>query len=255
MTLALLSLWTLLRMGLIDEVQSDPSWLFVRFIPIAAMFFILATTLERFRCQADSRYFYPLAVIFTFAVFTGLALNDKNNVNLEMLENALPFTLGQHAYLFIINAGYYVVLQFLAQNFGSAQMRSVAKAFRFVIPGHVMTSCLVLGLDATDRWESAMDPALRLEARTFEFLLPAIACFFVFWSISKQMKNYLAMGLLFLAIGVVRMQLNVFKDDQALWPLVLVTVGVILMFTAANFAPLKLSITSLAKFFRRRVKS
>jgi hypothetical protein len=53
---------------------------------------------------------------------------------------------------------------------------------------------------------------MRLEARLFELLLPLVACGCVFASIPKQMKNFLSTGL-------------------------------VLMLTAARYAPLKLALT------------
>jgi hypothetical protein len=116
----------------------------------------------------------------------------------------------------------------------------VAKAFRFVLPGHVLTSLLLLGLAATERWQSSpADNGMRLEARVFEVLLPVAAAVFVFSSIPKQMKNFFATGLLFLAIGIVRLQQNFLKDHSA-WPLSLLVAGVVLMLSAANYPPLRM---------------
>jgi hypothetical protein len=83
---------------------------------------------------------------------------------------------------------------------------------------------------------------MRLEARLFEVLLPVVACGFVFGSIPKQMKNFFATGLFFLAIGVVRLQQNLLKD-KALWPAGLLVAGLVLMLAAARYAPLKLALT------------
>jgi hypothetical protein len=47
----------------------------------------------------------------------------------------------------------------------------------------------------------------------FEVLLPVVVCLFVFGSVRKQMKNFFATILLFLAIGIVRLQQDLFKHD------------------------------------------
>jgi serine/threonine-protein kinase len=247
--LALLCLTTLLRMGLLDWINYSPEWFFLRLIPVAILFFITAIALEVLRFPADSRYFYPLAVFFIFAAFTGLALTEYPNS--KLLEDLLPFTLGQHEYLFIINALYYLCLQSLTEAFGSPQMRSLSKVFRLVIPGHVMTSLFLLGLSATDRWhQHPQDVGLHFEARVFEVLLPAVACAFVFGSISKQMKNYLVFGLIFVLVGIVRLQQNLF-EDRAVWPISLLIAGTILMFVAAKYPPIRLSIKNLRNSFRK----
>ena len=76
----------------------------------------------------------------------------------------------------------------------------------------------------------------------FEWLLPAVACVFVFASIPRQMKNFFASGLFFLAIGVYRLQQQVFPG-RAFWPVVLLASGLALMLTARNYAPLKVALS------------
>ena len=53
------------------------------------------------------------------------------------------------------------------------------------------------------------------------------------------MKNFLATGLLFLAIGLVRLQRDLFAG-RAAWPALLLTLGLLLMVAAANYAPIRL---------------
>jgi len=95
----------------------------------------------------------------------------------------------------------------------------------------VMTSLLLLGMDAKSH----------LEARVLEWMLPAVACVFVFASIPRQMKNFFASGLLFFAIGVYRLQQNVFPG-RAIWPVLLLTAGLTLMVAAANYAPIRVAL-------------
>jgi serine/threonine protein kinase len=238
---ALVALTTLLRLGMLEWIENDPGRPYFYLIPCALLFLALGMALERLRATSDSRYFYPIAVVFTMVALTGVVTFHEPYA--KWLNSAAPWTRGQLEYLFILNAGLYFALQTLCERFRSAQMRAVAKAFRFLIPGHVMTSLLLLGLEATARWEkSPANGAMRLEARLFELLLPLVACGFVFGSIPKQMKNFFATGLLFLAIGIVRLQQNFFKD-KALWPAGLLAVGLVLMLAAARYAPLKLALT------------
>jgi hypothetical protein len=116
----------------------------------------------------------------------------------------------------------------------------VGKSFRFVIPGHVMTSLLLLGVWAGEAKRTG-------EARLFEWLLPAVACAFVFASIPRQMKNFFVSGLVFFAIGVYRLQQNVFPD-RAAWPVALLATGLLLMIAATNYAPLKVGLSRLLKW-------
>jgi hypothetical protein len=223
---------------MMEFVPDDPGWLYFRLLPLAAIYFAAAMTLEWKQHAEDSRYFYPVAVISVLAAMSGLAAQHQSWA--DWLKRALPWTRGQVEYLFILNAGIYYALHGICERFQTSQMRTVAKTFRFVVPGHVMTSLLLLGIEATKRWDAApAGAALRTEARALEFLLPAVACLFVFWSIPKQMKNYLATGLLFLAIGLVRLQQDFFKD-RAEWPIALLLAGTLLMFSAARYPAIKL---------------
>lgn len=119
-------------------------------------------------------------------------------------------------------------------------MRGVAKAFRFVLPGHVLISLFLLGLAAGEK------PEWRGEERVFEILLPVSAVAFVLLSIPKQMKNFLVSGLLFLALGLVRLQRDLWRD-QGLWPALLLAAGLCLMGLAAEYTRLKLILRRLRR--------
>jgi serine/threonine protein kinase len=237
--LALFSLTTLLRLGMLDWVDHDPGKTYLHLIPIALIFFAIAIVLERMGSSDDSRYFYPVAIAFTFIALTGVAADHDPYA--KWLLSVAPWTRGQIEYLFIINAGIYWGLQQICERFNTSQMRMVARTFRFVIPGHVMTSILLLGLAASDLWNQSPDKiAMRHEARIFEVLLPIVACAFVYGSIPKQMKNFFATGLLFLAIGVVRLQHD-WLNNRASWPLSLILIGIVLMLGATQYLAFRLA--------------
>jgi hypothetical protein len=237
---ALLCLVTLLRMGMLEWLHQELGKFYLRLIPFAFLFFVIAIALERIRREADSRYFYPIAVIFTYGALSGVAAYHKPFA--DWLKSFAPWTRGQVEYFFILNAAIYLALNMLFEGSHTTQMRAVAKSFRFVIPGHVMTSLLMLGLAASDLWDkSPKDIAFKHEARIFEFLLPVVACLFVFGSIPKHMKNFLASGLVFLAIGIVRLQQDFFKN-RAAWPVLLLWAGVLLMAAAANYSSIRMAL-------------
>lgn len=251
LVLAVMTAWlcmvTLLRMGLLEWLDTDPGKFYFRLIFVALLFFVSAFAVEHARFPNDSRYFYPLAVVFTFAALSGVAAVHKPYQ--EWLESTFPWTRGQIEYPFIINAAIYMVLQAVCDRFPSAQMRAVAKAFRFAVPGHVLTSLLFLGLGATERWEGHLeDLSMKREARVFEILVPVMACAFVYGSIRKQMKNYFVVGMIFLAIGLVRLQQDIFKQ-QSRWPIVLLILGSLLMVTATRYSAIKMAV---ARLVRRR---
>lgn len=236
---------TLLRMGLLQWIDSDPGKPYLELMPYALLFFLAGIAIEQLQYAADSRYFYSVAVLATFVSLSGVALYHEPYA--QWLKRVAPRTRGQLEYLFIINAAIYLLLQTVCERLPLAQMRAVAKTFRFVIPGHVLTSLLLLGLAASDLWDkSTQSAALRHEARFFEVLLPLVACLFVFGSIPKQMKNFLATGLLFLAIGIVRLEQDLFKEHAA-WPLSLLLTGLLLMFAATHYSPLRMTLTRLVR--------
>jgi hypothetical protein len=230
---AALSLVTLLRMGLLEWWESDPGKVFFHLLPVALIFFTAAFVLERRKLASDSRYFYPLAVAFTYVALSGVAAMHEPYQ--KWLSASFPWTRGQIEYLFLVNAALYVALQWISDRIPTPQMRAVAKAFRFVLPGHVLISLLLLGLSASAK------PEWRGEAWTFQVLLPLAALAFVFGSVPKQMKNFFVSGLVFLAVGLVRLQRDLLRD-QPWWPVALLLAGLALMAAAARYPALKMAV-------------
>ena len=231
---ALWCLTTLLRMGLLDWLDHDPGRFYFHLLPCAALFMAAGFGLERLGLAEDSRYFYPFAVAFTWAALSGVATFHEPYA--RWLKATAPWTRGQIEYLFIANAAIYFALDRICSRLPSAQVHVVGWAFRFVIPGHVMTSLFLLGLNANSPFEQ----------RVFDWLLPAVACLFAFLSIPRQMKNFFASGLLFFAVGVFRLQQDVFPGRGA-WPVLLLASGLALMIAAANYAPLRLAAARLLR--------
>jgi di/tricarboxylate transporter len=89
---------------------------------------------------------------------------------------------------------------------------------------------------------------MKREARLFEILVPVMACAFVYGSIRKQMKNYFVVGMIFLAIGLVRLQQDIFKQ-QSRWPILLLILGALLMVSATRYSAIKMAV---ARMVRRR---
>jgi hypothetical protein len=233
---ALLCLVTLLRMGVLE--WDNPGRIYLYLIPWAVLFFAAGFAVEHFHFPDDARYFYPVAAVFTLAGLSGVAYQHADYA--DWLKRVAAWTHGRREYLFIINAGIYFVLQAVCDRFSSPHIRNVAKWYRLVIPGHVMTSLLLLGMAASSEGRLG-------EAHVFEVLLPIVACCFVFLSIPKQMKNFLASGLVFLAIGIVWLQLKWIKQDYATWPVFLLVAGFALMLAAANYAALRMVVQRLRR--------
>lgn len=235
---AMLSWVSLLRMGMVDWINDEDQTgrIFLRLIPFALLFFAVAMILEYLRRENDSRYFYPVAVVFTYTALSGVAAYHKPLA--DWLLDTFPWTRGQVEYFFIVNAAIYYGLQKLCESLHTSQMRSVAKSFRFVLPGHVMVALLLLGIEASRLWNrSPQNFAMRREARIFEFLLPIVGTIFVFGSVPKQMKNFFISGMVFVAIGIDRLQQDYFQD-RAVWPIFLLVMGALLMIVAANYSTL-----------------
>jgi hypothetical protein len=230
---ALLCLDTLLRMGLLEWIENDPGRFYFQLLPFALAFLVAGYVVERLGHPSDSRYLYPIALAFMLTAFTGIAAAHQPWA--DWLRSAAPWTRGQHEYLFLANAGVYYVLQLACERISTAHLRAVAQVLRFAIPGHVMTSLLLLGVAASDRWLGPPANVVnRGEARLFEFLLPVVAVAFVFASLSRQMKNYFVWGLGFLAIGLIRLEQDFFRG-RASWPVALLALGLALMLTASRY--------------------
>lgn len=168
----------------------------------------------------------------------------------EWLERTFPSTRGQLEYLFIINAAIYFVLQWICEKVFSPQTRVVAKAFRFAVPGHVLTSVALLELAAIDRWHEKMgDLALKHEPRLFEYLLPALAVLFVYGSIWEQMKNYFVVGILYLAAALILLQTDPF-EGRARLSIFLLILGIAGMYGATRYSSMKMA---LARLLRKHV--
>lgn len=235
---ALFFLASMLRLGLLEWLETDQGRLFFYCLPVALAYLGGGFILEKVKKSSDSPYLFGHAVVFTYAGLSGVALYHKPYA--EWLKNNLPWTRGDLEYLFILNAGLYFLLQLFCEHSPSAQMRTVAKAYRFVIAGHILVPLLLLGLSSTDRWNK--NPAnliLRNEAWSFEILLPLAALVIFLFSIPKQTRNYTFTGLIFLAIGIIRLSQDLLKNS-ALWPLSLMIAGLGLMLVAAYYAPLRL---------------
>ena len=240
----------LLRLGLIDWLDKDPGRPYFFLIPAAIVALGCGIVLERLRLTDDSRYIYPFFVAFAYVALSGLAAFHEPYR--AWLKSTFWWTQGQIEYLFIINGLLYVILNRIFDLPGSAQLRAVSKAFRFVIPGHLLISIFLLGLAATDRANAADWKTGAFEARLFEFLLPSAAAIFVFSSIPKQMKNFLASGLLFLAIGAVRLQEGFLRDGAKL-PIILLVGGMAMMLAAARYTPLKMTFSRWRTAILRRL--
>jgi hypothetical protein len=84
------------------------------------------------------------------------------------------------------------------------------------------------------------------EARTFEILLPIAACLFIFGSIRKQMKNFFVSGMIFLAIGILTWQVDLF-ERQSRWPILLLILGALLMVSATRYSAIKMAVARLIR--------
>jgi hypothetical protein len=156
-----------------------------------------------------------------------------------MAGSKFSWTHGQVEYLFLINGAIYFSLDRFCERTASAQLHTVGKSFRFLLPSHVMLPVLGIGMAALEQKRLG-------EARLFEWMLPAIAFAFVFGSIPRQMKNFFISGLVFFAVGVYRLQQNVFPD-QAIWPVTLLATGLLLMIAATNYAVIRVGLRRLRR--------
>lgn len=76
--------------------------------------------------------------------------------------------------------------------------------------------------------------------RTFEVILPCVAAAFVYLSIPRQMKNFFVWGMVFLAIGIVDLQNDIFADRRG-WLVTLMMTGLLVMVLATHYAGFRMA--------------
>src|SRR5258708_29540602 len=113
----------------------------------------------------------------------------------------------------------------------------------------MFTPRLLLWFNGYGRWKYDLENLVKKgEAGILEYLLPAVACVFIFGSIRKQMKNFFVSGMLFLAAGIVMWQLDLFENESR-WPIFLLIVGALVMVMATRYSTIKMAV---ARIVRRR---
>jgi hypothetical protein len=228
---ALVCVIWLLQRGLLEWIGDEDlvSRIFTNMIPISLLFFLLGMVIERLRFPGDSRYFYPVAVGFTWITLTGLAATHMGY--LERVDAWWPEVIRmRREYLFLVNAGIYFALQWVCDRIPWNQLHAVARAFRFVIPTHVLLALWSL--------ERSTD-ASQLEIRILEVTLLCVAATFVYLSIPRQMKNFFVWGMLFIAIGIVDLQNDIFADRRG-WLVSLMMAGLLVMLLSTHYAGFRL---------------
>jgi hypothetical protein len=82
-----------------------------------------------------------------------------------------------------------------------------------------------------------------------EVLLLVVACAFVYFSIPRQMKNFFVWGMIFVAVGIVDLQNDFFKDSRT-WLLSLLTSGFLIMIMATHYAGVRMAVARWIKGWR-----
>lgn len=134
-------------------------------------------------------------------------------------------------YSFIINGIVYLIVGFIAdRSKRSRWLRRIATVLFWLTPTHVLVPIFFLAYDRegivlTGNWT------------LFELLLPAGAIFFVFASVPKQMKSFFFSGLFYVALSVIQLTDEHFKNRFS-WPVLLVVTGFTLILIAWRFPAL-----------------
>jgi hypothetical protein len=243
---ALLCAVQLLRWGLLEWHHNE---LYIHLLPFAFLFFVIGMIVEQMGFPNDSRYFYPIAVALIWSALTGIAAYHEGY--LRFVNSIWPSQIdNQREYLFLVNASIYMVLQAVCRRMPLAQIRSVGQAFHWVIPSHVFVSLAMLNLTAMNNWGKHGDHpdlSFRFEARFFEVLIPCIAVLFVFRSIPRQKKNYFVWGMIFVALGIIQLQQELFEGYRA-WLISLILGGLAIMFASNHYSAIRIAVS---RWFRR----
>lgn len=235
---AMLCVLFIAQSGLLEWLETDPGKVYLHLIPVAALFYLFAYLVERWRFSEDARYLYPFGFFFTIIALSGIALfHDPLR---EWMRTAFPFTRGQTEYLFLANALIFWLLQHLFFSIKTPLADVAGKCFRFILPGHVLIALYTLSDSAMKLATNPDNPeAYQFQSETtwLIYLLPVVSSIFVFSSICKQMKNFLISGFIFLFIGCYRLQKYEFHHASFL-PVILLFSGFAFMIFSAEHPPL-----------------
>src|SRR5258708_29795385 len=109
----------------------------------------------------------------------------------------------------------------------------------------MFTPRLLLWFNGYGRWKYDLENLVKKgEAGILEYLLPAVACLFIFGSIRKQMKNFFVSGMVFLAAGIVLWQFDLFEKESR-WTIFLLILGALLMVVATPYSTIKLAVARI----------
>src|SRR6202035_5279558 len=87
---ALLCLDVLLRTGLLEWIENDPGNFYFHLMPFAILFLAAGYLVERLGHAADSRYLYPIALVFTLTAMSGVAAQHQPWA--DWLKSTAPWT-------------------------------------------------------------------------------------------------------------------------------------------------------------------
>jgi len=131
------------------------------------------------------------------------------------------------AYSLIINGVIYFTLGMLAdRSKKSYWLHRIAPLLFWLTPTHVLAP--IVYFMSEKKWEWFLLPA---GWTLSELVLALSALFFVFTSVPKQMKSFLFSGLFYMAVSVVWLTQEHFKE-KFFWPIILASVGLILTLIA-----------------------
>ncbi len=200
------------------------------FLIPAAILFCLALLLD---LKQKQMYLAGPLYIFSVAVFLlSLTVIARYGPTRQWLGwQSVDNVENEIKYSFMMNGLVYLIVGFLAdRSKRSRWLRRIATLLFWLTPTHVLVPLFLLALER----EGAV---LAGTWTLFEVLLPIGAIFFVFASVPKQMKSFFFSGLFYLALSVIQLTYEHFKN-RFYWPVLLAVIGFALTLAAWRFPAL-----------------
>jgi serine/threonine protein kinase len=230
--LAFLALLTTLYLiaGMVKEPWSSDI-IAGRYLYPGIVFFILGMILDKYRYAT---YAWPLCgfgLLMVVACLSLIAASDKTlfhwllapstgGISLydQFLDWCFEGIKEMKVFSFICNGVFYLCLAKICQIQGTRLQRTLAQILNWLGPLHILLTLRVLdGLVISES-----------KQLVYRILLPSASLFFVFSSVSRQMKSFFFSGLAGIAVAVQKFT-KAYFDTYFSWPVSLIFAGVLFM--------------------------
>ncbi len=230
--LAFLALLTTLYLiaGMIKEPWSSDI-IAGRYLFPAIVFFILGIILDKRRYNTYAWPLCGIGILMVVVCLSLIAISDKTLFHWLIASKTSGISwydqfLGRYfdnsnemkVFSFICNGVVYLCLAKICQIGGTRLQRTLAQVLNWLGPLHILLTLRVL--------DDMVSPGLK--QLIYRILLPSASLFFVFSSVSRQMKSFFFSGLAGIAVAVQKFT-KAYFDTYFSWPVSLIFAGILFM--------------------------